>query len=369
MVGALMTEALDAIGSDAAVRFDATVRRGDFEVGAQFDLEAGSTTAIVGPNGAGKSTVLAAIAGLEPALSGVIEIAGEVVDKPASGLFVASRDRRVGIVFQDHLLFPRMSVRDNVAFGIQSRGRSKSESRARASEFLSRYGLEEFANRAPHELSGGQAQRVALARALATEPQVLMLDEPLSALDVEAKAQVRGELVKQLSEFAGAVLLVTHDPVDVNLLADRVIVLEEGKVVQSATPDDVRRQPRSAYVAAFAGRNYVRAVVDAGQITVDGSTVGLQTADTSVSGPALVTIAPSAIALHRERPAGSPRNVWATQIVGVEALGDIRRVMLGAPLELSADLTPSAVETMSLAIGQEIWASVKATEVHVAANS
>ena len=372
MVGSLMTDGGDVTGatamsSEVTVRFDATVRRGEFEVEARFDLAPGSTTAIVGPNGAGKSTVLAAIAGLEPAKSGVIEIAGAAVDEPASGVFVASRDRRVGIVFQDHLLFPRMTVRDNVAFGMRTRGQSKSESRSRASELLSRYGLEEFADRAPHELSGGQAQRVALARALVTDPEVLMLDEPLSALDVKAKAQVRSELVTQLAEFAGAVLLVTHDPVDVNLLADRLVVLEEGKVVQQATPAEVRRSPRSAYVAAFAGRNYVRARVDAGQITVDGSTVGLQTSDTSVSGAALVTIAPSAIALHQERPVGSPRNVWATQIVGVEPLGDIRRVVLGEPLELAADLTPSAVETMGLAVGQEIWASVKATEVHVAA--
>ncbi len=355
MVGAVMTH----------VNFDATVVRGTFQVEAEFGLTAGETTAIVGPNGAGKSTILAAIAGLTPIDSGRIEIANVVVDDPIQRLFVPSNDRRLGVVFQDHLLFPNLSVLDNVAFGLRARGDSKASARTKAMAWLERDGLQEFVQRRPHELSGGQGQRVALTRALATEPDVLILDEPLSALDVEAKTHVRGQLSSRLQDFSGATLLVTHNPVDVNLLADQLIVLESGRIVQRGTPGKIRREPKSSYIAAFAGLNHLRAEVRDGQITVAGVDVALQAADRTVSGAALVTIAPSAIALHRERPAGSPRNVWLTRIAAIEEFGDVRRVTLVDPLELAADLTPGAVESMSLATDLEIWASVKATEVGV----
>ncbi len=347
------------------VNFDATVTRGSFEVRAAFELRAGEVTAMVGPNGAGKSTVLAAIAGLTPIESGRIQIANVVVDDPTAAAFVPSKDRRVGVVFQDHLLFPNLSVLDNVAFGLRARGDSKASARAGAMQWLERDDMTEFAQRRPHELSGGQGQRVALTRALATEPDVLILDEPLSALDVEAKRSVRAQLSDRLNDFSGATLLVTHDPVDVNLLADQLIVLEAGRVVQTGTPSEIRRGPQSSYIASFAGLNHLRAEVGDGQITIEGVDVVLQAADRTVSGAALVTIAPSAIALHLDRPGGSPRNVWLTRIAAIEEFGDVRRVSLASPLELAADLTPGAVEAMALAADQEIWASVKATEVGV----
>lgn len=348
-----------------ALRFDATVRRGGFEVIAEFEIAAGDKAAIVGPNGAGKSTILSTIAGLIPVDEGELEIGGVTVDDPARNLFVPSKDRRLGFVFQDHLLFPNMSVLDNVAFGLRSRGVSKSDARAVAMDLLRDDALESLAARRPTQLSGGQAQRVALARAIATDPDVLLLDEPMSALDVESRADVRARLSRYLEAFTGAVVMVTHDPADASLLADRLIVIEGGSVVQTGTPRQVRRNPASAYVASFAGLNHLRANVEGGLITVPGTSESLQTADRSISGPALVTIAPSAVALHRDRPAGSPRNVWSTQIVGVEELGDVRRVILGEPFEFAADLTPGAVEAMTLAEGQQIWASVKATEVGV----
>jgi len=218
------------------IRFDASVVRDEFKVHADFQLPAGSTTALVGPNGAGKSTVLAAIAGLEPAHSGEIEIGGVVVDAPANAVFVPSRERNVGVVFQQHLLFPHLSVLDNVAFGLRSRGLSKADARSRAMDLLQRDELHQFSDRHPDQLSGGQAQRVALVRALAAEPEVLMLDEPLSALDVEARVDVRNQLSERLKDFDGAVLLVTHDPVDTNLPADPLILLEAGASL-------LRRQP------------------------------------------------------------------------------------------------------------------------------
>lgn len=347
------------------VHFDATVARGDFQVTADFSLAAGETTAVVGPNGAGKSTILAAIAGLAPISSGKIEIAGRAVDEPAAGHFVPSKDRRVGVVFQDHLLFPNLTVIDNIAFGLRAGGASRAAATAQAAEWLERDDLASLASRRPHQLSGGQAQRVALVRALATEPDVLLLDEPLNALDVEAKANVRSQLSTRLHTFSGAVLLVTHDPVDANLLADQMVVVEEGRIVQTGTPSEVRRQPNSTYIAAFAGLNHLRAEAESGQISIAEGDTTLQSADRSASGAVLVAIAPTAIALHRDRPGGSPRNVWLTRIGAIEEFGDVRRVSLGHPIEVVADLTPGAVESLELGIGQEVWASVKATEVRL----
>lgn len=347
------------------VHFAAVVTRDSFAVTAEFSLAARQTTAIVGPNGAGKSTLLAAIAGLVPVVSGHIAIAERTVDDPAGGVFVPSKNRRVGVVFQDHLLFPNLSVLDNVAFGLRASGASRAAARAQAAEWLERDDLGGLGARRPDQLSGGQAQRVALVRALATEPDVLLLDEPLSALDVEAKTFVRSQLSARLRDFEGAVLLVTHDPVDATLLADHMLVLEDGQIVQAGTPTEVRRQPKTSYIAAFAGLNHLRAEANAGHIAVGGTDALLQSADRTVSGEVLVAIAPSAIALHRDRPSGSPRNVWSTQIAAIEEFGDVRRISLGGPIELAADLTPGAVESLGLDVGQEIWASVKATEVRL----
>ena len=351
----------------SGVDFQASVDRGEFTLSAELEFETRTTTAVIGPNGAGKSTLLAALAGLEPVSTGSVSIEGTVVDDPASGIFVPSRDRRIGFVFQDHLLFPHLTVHENVAFGLRSHGHSKTDAQAIAMDLLQRDGLGGFAKRRPNQLSGGQAQRVALVRALAIEPAVLLLDEPLSALDVEARQDVQQQLMERLEAFAGVTLLVTHNPPDAFLLADRVVVLEAGAVVQSGESAEVRRSPASTYVASFAGRNYLRAQVSDGQITVEGVAAQLQSVDRSVSGSALVSISPSAIALHLERPAGSPRNVWQTQIESIDTIGDIRRVVLGAPFELAADLTEGAIESMGLTVGSAVWASVKATEVAVTA--
>ena len=351
----------------SGVHFDASIERGGFVLQANLEFSAGGTTAVIGPNGAGKSTLLAALAGLESAVTGTISIDGSVVDDPAAGVFVPSRDRRVGFVFQDKLLFPHLSVEENVAFGLRAHGRSKTEARSMASDLLGRDGLSSLASRRPDQLSGGQAQRVALVRALAIEPSLLLLDEPLSALDVQARTEVRQQLMERLESFAGVALLVTHDPPDAFLLADQIVVLEAGKVVQTGDSDQVRRTPTSAYVASFAGRNHLRAHVEGGRITVDGSDIALQSADRTIAGLALVSISPSAVALHLERPAGSPRNVWSTEVASIGSIGDVRRVVLGGPFELAADLTDSAVESMELAVGSSVWASVKATEVIVTA--
>jgi molybdate transport system ATP-binding protein len=227
----------------AAVR----LRLGALDLDVTIDAGDGEVVALVGPNGAGKTTLLRCVAGLQGIDAGRIAVDGRVLDDPAAGVWVAPAERGLGVVFQDHLLFPRLSARDNVAFGLRAHGMAKAEARARAGEWLARVGLADHAASRPRALSGGQAQRVALARALAIEPRVLLLDEPLAALDVQARVQVRDELARHLATFPGARLLVTHDLTDA-ALADRVVVVEAGRVTQVGTADDLRAAPATPYV-------------------------------------------------------------------------------------------------------------------------
>ncbi len=344
---------------------DATMHRDDFVVTVDLELNPGETTALVGPNGAGKSTIVDAIAGLLRVRAGTVKIAGRVVDAPGEGIFVSASARNVGVVFQDLLLFPHLRVVDNVAFGARAKGMGKAQARAVAGGFLDSLDLGSLASRFPSELSGGQRQRVALARAMASQPELLLLDEPLSALDVETRSSLRRRLGADLATFDGPRLLITHDPADAFVLADQVVVLENGTIRQKATPDSLRRHPKTPYAASFSGRNLLSASASDGLLEIDDVAKTLQTADRGIEGAVLVSIAPSAIALHHEQPQGSPRNAWQTTIEAIEPIGDVRRVLLASPLPLSADLTPGAVESMGLAPGSSVWASIKATEVHV----
>lgn len=224
-----------------ALHADVTVARGSERIAAAFDVAPGHPLAVIGPNGAGKSSVLAAIAGLMPLESGRVSIGERAVDD------LPPERRRIGVVFQDYVLFPHLTVRDNVAFAARMRG-NRSTARAVAEPWLERYGLTSLADRLPAELSGGQAQRVALARALAAEPEVLLLDEPMSALDVEVRADMRAELATHVREFGGATVLVTHSPADAAALADSVLVLESGRVTQRGTLDELRGSPATPYV-------------------------------------------------------------------------------------------------------------------------
>jgi molybdate transport system ATP-binding protein len=224
-----------------ALHADVSVARGSTRIAARFDVAPGHPLAVIGPNGAGKSSVLAAIAGLVPLESGRVSIGSRVVD----GL--PPERRRIGVVFQDYVLFPHLTVRDNVAFAARMRG-PRATARAAAEPWLDRYGLTALADRLTAELSGGQAQRVALARALAAEPEVLLLDEPMSALDVEVRADMRTELATHVREFGGATVLVTHSPADAVALADSVLVLEAGRVTQRGTLDELRASPSTPYV-------------------------------------------------------------------------------------------------------------------------
>jgi molybdate transport system ATP-binding protein len=337
------------------------VDRGRFRLDVALHVRPGSVVALLGPNGAGKSTALQCLAGLLPLTAGTVRLAGAVHDDPLAGVFVPPQQRRVGVVFQDYLLFPHLTALDNVAFGLRATGGSRRSARRAAGAWLERMGLGELGHVRPAELSGGQAQRVALARALAPGPRLLLLDEPLAALDAGTRAQVRSELRRHLREFDGCTLIVTHDPLDAMVLADEVVVVEQGQVVQAGTPAEVARAPRTGYVARLVGLNLYRGTARGGRAELaDG---GVLHAAGAPDGPVLLTFPPSAVSLHRSRPEGSPRNAWPVTVAGVEQHGSTVRVALDARPAALADVTPAAVAELDLVPGQRVWASVKATEI------
>jgi molybdate transport system ATP-binding protein len=327
-----------------------------------LQVDDGELLAVLGPNGAGKTTLLRALSGLLPIDDGRISIAGLVVDEPAANSFVPPEERSVGMVFQDYLLFAHLSALDNVAFGLRERGARRSDARARARNLLAEVGMDAEHSSRPGELSGGQAQRVALARALAIEPALLLLDEPLAALDAQIRVETRRHLRDALAGFGGARVLVTHDTIDALTLADRLLILEDGRVVQQGRPDDVLNRPLSQYVAELAGVNLYRGRADGDHILV-GSTV--VTAADSYQGNVLAIIPPNAVVIHGDEPEGSARNVWAGTVVGMERAAGRVRVRIAGTMPIVAEVTPAAVSALGLIDGMKVWAAVKATEVEV----
>ncbi len=344
---------------------DATfaVQRGALALDVALQVAAGETLALVGPNGAGKSTLLAVLAGLLPVARGRVVLDGRVLDDGEPRRFVPPEARGVGLSFQDHLLFPHLSAQDNVAFGLRARGVPRAAARATAREWLGRVGIADLARRLPRTLSGGQAQRVALARALAPEPRLLLLDEPLAAVDASARLALRRELATHLAAFAGPRLLVAHDALDAFALADRVAVLEGGRVVQAGTVAEICSRPRSRYVADLIGTNLLRGTVAGGVLSLPGG--GTLVVAGEHAGEVVATVHPRAIALFRQRPEGSPRNVWLAEITVVEAAGNRMRVQLGGAVPLVAEVTPAAVAELGLARGGEVWVALKATEITI----
>jgi molybdate transport system ATP-binding protein len=337
------------------------VRRTAFDLDVVLTAEAGEVVALLGPNGAGKTTALRALSGLTRLSAGHIRLGGTALHS------LPAERRRVGVVFQDHLLFPHLTALDNVAFGLRCEGVRRAESRRRAAEWLDRVGLAAHARSRPRALSGGQAQRVALARALAPRPRLLLLDEPLAALDAHTRPKIRSHLRRHLTGFTGVTVLVTHDPLDAMVLADRLVVIEAGRVVQQGTPAQIARHPRTDYVARLVGLNLYRGSARAHTVTLAGDLGQGLTLDAAESsdGEVFLAFPPSAVALYRTRPDGTPRNLWRTTIAGLERHGDHLRVHLDHPLPAAADITAAAVAELGLAEGSEVWAAVKATETHV----
>ncbi len=341
------------------------IQRGGFEV--EFDLEvsSGEVLAVLGPNGAGKSTLLRVLAGLLAPDRGRVLVDGEVWDDAAAGVHLPPHRRSVGMVVQDTLLFPHLSVTENVAFGLRTRGAGKGRAQARAAAepWLARVGLAGLGDRRPSELSGGQAQRAALARALVAGPALLLLDEPLSALDARTRLTVRAELRRHLAEYPGSTVLVTHDPVDAMALAGRVVVVEEGRVVQAGTPAEVSRRPRTDYVARLVGLSLLPGTGEGTTVRLSGG--GRVAVAEPTAGPVFVAVRPESVALYLARPEGSPRNVWPATIAGATPHGATVRCELDGEVPLVADVTATSFAELGLAPGVPVWATVKASEVAV----
>jgi molybdate transport system ATP-binding protein len=341
-------------GLDARVVVD----RGSFRLDVTLTAAPGDVVALLGPNGAGKSTALRALAGLVPFTGGHLRLDGISLER------TPPEARPVGVVFQDYLLFPHLTALDNVAFGPRCQGASRAEARVLAAEWLEHMGLADHAGAKPRRLSGGQAQRVALARALAVRPRLLLLDEPLAALDARTRLEVRSRLRRHLAEFEAVAVLVTHDPLDAMVLADRLVVVEHGRVVQEGSPTHIARHPRTDYIAQLVGLNLYRGRAGSGHTVRLDAGPAITTTE-KLSGEVFVAFPPGAVTLYRERPSGSSaRNLWRCEVAGLETHGDQIRADLSGELPLAADLTTVAAAELDLHPGATLWATVKATQTH-----
>lgn len=329
----------------------ASANRNGFNLKVELEASPEEIVAVVGPNGAGKSSLLRILAGLDPLGEGHLAVDGEVWEDTAAAIRRSPEHRSVGYVPQAGLLFPHMSVGANVAFG--------TERPEQASEWLDRLGLGALIDAMPSELSGGQAQLAAVARAQVRRPAVLLLDEPLASVDAANRAAIRRILRRELHDTPGYRILVTHDPLEAAALADRVIVLDGGRITQVGTVDDLRSRPRSSYVAELVGMNFFSGEASDGSIELAN---GARLVSASVpDGAVLATVHPRAISLYMERPTGSPRNVWLATVASVEPSLDQVRVHVTGPIDLVAEVTRAGAAAFSE--GDEVWVAVKATEV------
>lgn len=351
---------------------DLEVARSRFRVQVVFGSAAGETLVLLGPNGSGKTTVLSCLAGTTTPDRGRIVLGGEVLLDTSASIDVAPQARSVGMLFQDGLLFPHLSAVDNAAFPLRARGIDKEAARTRARKLMERLGLpSDRAAARPSALSGGEGQRVGLARALIAEPALLLLDEPTSALDIQSKSLLRPVISDTLRSFPGVRVIVTHDPVDAMTLADRLIVLEEGRITQSGTPDDLRRAPRSAYIAELVGQNMIRGTL----VSLPDGVSRIESADGSVIAGAtdipagsnvIGVVPPSDIELHMEPPpAGSAWNVIDGTVASIAVDGDRATVRLDGRPALTVQITLGSLRRLGLQEGTPAWASFKALAVRV----
>lgn len=353
------------------LRADLTRRLGAFQLQVSLEAEPASTLVLVGESGSGKTTVLRLLAGLLEPDEGRLILGGSTWFDSATGETLPGWRRPVGYVAQDYALFPHLSVFENVAFGCRAMGESSGSTRRRVDGILARFGLGGLASRRPADLSGGQQQRVALARALILEPALLLLDEPLSALDLKTRREVRQELRRLLSELTCISVLVTHNPVEALVFGDRVAVLEAGRASQVGTRDDLLRHPRSSHIAEFMGVNLIHGVV----ASRDGSGLArLKTADGDLfvvdpgelESEVFVSISPREITLHLAAPGGSAQNVFVgpvREIIPEPPDGLRVRVALGTHPPLVAEVTRPAIEALGLREGVTVYAAFKATGV------
>ena len=374
-------------GQDLQVAFELPER----DVVVDLEVEVGRTTAIVGPNGSGKSTVCSVVAGLLDAENGQVVLGGRVLDGP--GGFVRAGRRRVALLSQEPGVFTHMSVLGNVVFALRCQGVDRAEATRRARAELAAVGAEHLAFRPGGALSGGQAARVALARALATGPRLLVLDEPMAALDVTARQEMRRLVARRCAEEGLTLLLVTHDVLDLTALAEDVVVLDRGRVVEQGPTARVLSAPRSDFVAHLTGTAVLTGVVDGdaeapGLRLPSGQVIHGRPREDSTDGhvgepghrddrnevprpgaPGIALVPPDAVALYRQAPHGSPRNVLTGRVTGLERSGALVsvRLELEEGQRLSAAVTAGAVAELGIAEGRQVCCVIKAVQVRILA--
>jgi molybdate transport system ATP-binding protein len=348
-----------------------TKRRGSFALEAAFQAPAGSTTVLVGESGAGKTSLLRLLAGLDRLDEGFVTLGADRYADAARGLHVTSWQRRIGYVAQDYALFPHLSVFENVAFGLRASRVARARIRPMVAEALGLVGIPELARRMPHQLSGGQQQRAALARALVLNPGLLLLDEPLSSLDLQTRREVRVELRSLLQRLPCVTVYVTHSPVEALVFGDQVVVLDGGRVAQAGTRDDLLRHPRSRFVAELVGTNLLigRAVAAGAASTETIRTPEGPIAMDDARGPGTVylTVSPREITLFRTPPDGSAQNVFegaVLEIIPQPPGGERVLVVLETRPVLVAEVTRDAIVALDLTPGVRVFAAFKATGVH-----
>jgi molybdate transport system ATP-binding protein len=357
------------VRSVGALDLQATVDHRAIEL--QFQVQPGEVVALLGANGAGKSTLLSLISGLLRPDAGRITLDERVLVDVERGVWVPPHHRGVVLLAQQALLFPHLTAAANVAFGPRSKGSSRSAANSEALRWLAAVDATEFADRRPAQLSGGQAQRIAIARALAADPALLLLDEPMAALDVAVAPALRQLLRTVLRDTGRTAVLVTHDLIDALSLADRIVVLEAGRIVEDGPTRTVLSQPRSAFAARISGVDLIAGTADAhGLTTPDGTHVhGILDPSSAPGQNAVAVFSPAAVAVHLSPPSGSPRNHFAVNITELEPRGEIVRVhaadIVGGTGDLIADITAAAAADLELVPGKQVYYAVKATEIQI----
>lgn len=341
---------------------EATLQSRDFNV--SVSVGPAETVAVLGPNGAGKSTLLDVIAGLLRPDAGWAAVGGKVLFDLTEGRNIWNLPHRRGtaLLAQEPLLFPHLSALDNVAFGPRSAGASRSASRESARHWLTEVDALALASRRPGQLSGGQAQRVAVARALAADPDLLLLDEPMAALDIHAAPLLRRLLKRVLA--GRRAIIITHDILDALMLADRVIVMENGRIIEAGPTREVLQHPRSRFAAGLAGLNLLTGIITAeGVRTWHGQDIAGEHEPSAIQGESGAAVfLPSAVSVFLSPAHGSPRNTFAVTITDLEPHGDQIRVRAG---ELSADITPAASADLALEPGTQVYFVIKAAAVTI----
>lgn len=337
----------------------------EFELRIALSVQAGETLAVIGPSGAGKTSVLALIAGLMAPDEGRVTVGERVLFDSAQRINVPPEQRHLGYVLQEYALFPHLTVLRNIEYGMEARGVARDEIVRRAAETMRMLGITHLAGIRPGGISGGERQRVALARAIAAGGQVLLLDEPLAALDAQTRQNARGDLRRVIQSVGVAAVFVTHDYVDALAFGDRICVIDRGEVVQMGSQEDLLLRPKARFVAEFMGVNFLHGTAQTPHDGVSKVLVNGIEVSTTVETPGEVFLAfsPVDVTLSAQPPAGSAQNVFPATVTALLQLGGRIRVDLDAGFPLVAELTPDSVARLHLEIGSQVYASFKATAV------